>query len=648
MNNIEINQNESKINLNAEIKLQKKNGIRILYLINLKRIISNKGIIATSLVFLIIALIFNIICSSFLKRNDTVEIGIIVLSIGFFFELFTFVIFLTIASVDLIKKQMLDGIQHIETRSGIPMWKSFLLRYLVFLTITEGIAFLNLFISVIVNSAFIWKFNLISTITWSKLFFYILFILIWTPIVFLVTTICSISGSVILNIFLGIIIIMSSFFSSMVSSLFSPDEMQNSIYVMKKNLKLDITNSFYNSLKNDQNINEIFNDVGVNEKSLIFNKLNDKFIALNLTNFNLSELSYLSVKSNLNDTNFQSKKTLIKYSLYGGMPNISLNPYIEYLEENTNLAARMENETFLLEGIPIFNILNDIYNTVNANMKSDNNKPPVNKPGYIGGVIIQKNQYESKATLHDLKPIIEWLTEQETTSKYSLLLDWVLKAYNTYADSLSLEGTKYSSSDEESIFPIFFAENFDWKKTFPEEINIENDYNNQLSKVYKRYPELLILNWFTTQSWLNTMTSMASLKKISWSQENNYANEEETYRNYQILANNSILKNNINIFQYFGTLYLNLFGSGFKRDYLLSNSPIMYSGLTSGYKNYLDLAKVDLRKNQNNNPLTPIFNEISLKRKFGSSPWLAYLSYFIFSIILIWLAYLAYKRKSRI
>ncbi|AUB31165.1 hypothetical protein [Spiroplasma floricola] len=620
-------------------KEKKFNGFKTLYLINLKRLIRNKGILATSIISMIITLIFSLTVANTMKSPETaMEIGLIMLSIGFIIQIFFFILFMIIMSTELIKKQMLDGIQNIETRSGMKFKTSFLLRWLVFITFVGGVWAINTLITILTSSSVLFKFDLISGIIFGTCIFYLFLVFFWTPIIFFITIICSIAWSVMLNIFITLVLVFSGMISS-IPMLFSNDQIRNNTMVMNLNLRLEIANSFYNTFKDDENINFIFNDNEMNNQTSKFSAAINSNKSLKTQNINVTDLYYYNLISN---DNIKDKRDvqILERSLYGGKPNLKYS----YNSEDASVTPKN-----VLSGTDIFEkILNPIYEEVLKGMKSDNNKPPVSKPAYMGGFI---NKRETSQGFHDLAPLSKWLSKQEDTKKYASLLKWVEKIYSNYSFTLTATRPYGSYSSGSGTYePYIFASKFISNNN---QENFDDEINTEANRVYKRYPELMIINDIITETWLNTMMSRTELYRNTMygSSSGSSFKQDEVYSTYQEWVNKSILKNNLNIFQHFSIMYGQLFGKAMNKDLIFSNSILAYSGITTGYSNYQDLNKVDIRNRSSqdqNKPLEPIFKDVKLKKKFGFSAPLAYLMYLLVSFAMMYLVYLLWSRRSKI
>ncbi|ALD66015.1 hypothetical protein [Spiroplasma cantharicola] len=611
------------------------NGFKTLYLINLKRLLRNKAVLATAIISIIVTLILSSSVAGLLNTPiNAFEIGVIIVSISFIFEVFFFIVFMIIMSTELIKKQMQDGIQNIETRSGIKFNSSFLLRWFVFITFVGGIALINSILKIIIASSIVLKFDLISGIVLSTCVFYFFLTIVWSPIVFLVTILCSIAWSVMINILIAMILCLSGLFSSL-SSMTDFTRINNYDSVMKTNIKINISKSFYDNFKDDKAVNSIFIDSKANEKSSLF--LNQIQTNLELESLNAQDINYYNL-SNLGQRQGLAFDSLIA-ALYGGGANIHYAE-VEITEPEDTIKSEIAKP--VLQDTEIFKILNEIYQTILTGMKSNNNKPTISSPGFKGGYLDEL--YGAESGFHNLSPLIKWLKKQEDTKKYSALLDWVNSIYSKYA--FILTGTKMMEQNRTYIFASDFDEL--WKLLEKKETVVEN---SQVHKVYKRYPELLIINNIITEAWLNNMLWKAELYNSVWglsSEESNFNDAAQAYQAYQGWANESILKNNINIFQHFSIMYSQLFGSAFNKDLVFSKSVLAYSGITNGYTNYSELAKYDLSENKSNEALTPIFEKANLKKKFGYNVAVSYLIYLLVSFGLNYLVYLVWSRKSKI
>ncbi|WP_339029790.1 hypothetical protein [Spiroplasma endosymbiont of Cantharis nigra] len=621
-----------KIKASKSKKVKEFNGFRTLFLINLKRLIRNKAVLSTAIISIIVTFIFSSSTAGLLKTPfNAITIGVIFVSISFICEVFFFIVFMVIISTELIKKQMQDGIQNIETRSGIKFQKSFLLRWFVFISFVGGVAVINSIIKIIISSSIVFKFDLISGIILSNCIFYFFLTIAWSPIVFLVTIICSIAWSVMLNIMIAMILCLSSMFTS-IPSIIEFSKPINNISVMKTNLKINISKSFYETFKNDESVNSIFVDSVDNQNNSIF--LSEVQKNLNIETLNAQDINYYKLLK-LGKEQGQTYNTLMA-ALYGGAPSV-------YFQEDEEIETDEIKPIPVLQNTEIFKILDEIYQTIYQGMKSDNNKPTISSPGYQGSYI--DFDYESEFKFHNLSPLIKWLKKQETTKKYSSLLNWTNSIYSKYVFALSATRDLFDDST------YVFASNFSHLSTSISNNDIEE--NDEIYKVYLRYPELLIINNIITEAWLNNMFWRGELYNADWTSGsaedgNMFKTPYEAYDTYQNWTNESILKNNINIFQHFSSMHSQLFGSSLNKDLMFSASVLSYTGITTGYSNYTDLAKYDLRENKGNEPLSPIFSKVNLKKKIGYNVPVIYMIYLLLSFGLNYLAYLIWSGKSKI
>ncbi|QHX36354.1 hypothetical protein [Spiroplasma sp. BIUS-1] len=642
----------SQVNLNLvkapkpkKIKSKKDentfSGFSTLYLINIKRLLRNKAVIAMAIVSLLVTLIMSSLVTSFMKNpDDAASIGTIMVSIQFICEIFFFIIFMIILSSELIKKQLLEGIQNIEIRSGVSYKKSFLLRWYVFMTFVGGLALANSILKIAIGSDIIFKFSPFSLVILSTCVFYFFIGIVWTPVVFAVTILCSLAWSVMLNVFIAMLLVFSGMISSM-DTIMEYDTSMNHQLVMKTNLKLSIANSFYETMKDDESnkIQALFKDENKGGKSILSYQLTKNASGLTWytqdgkTKETIINSYSIYLYLNPNFRNNSEAKEAFSSSLYGGTFNIKVK------------SDAHDNKLYQpLLDTSIFNLLNDIFKTVEEGMKTNNNKPPLSLPGYQGG-FMDENGYDSN--FHDISPLIKWLNKQEKTKEYKNLLNWVDRLYSKYKFILpSIRERYYSSGGKDPVYePFVFVSSFDGG--YGNSI-ISNDENSDIYKVYKRYPELMIINDIITESWISTMISRAEYRYNSYDSRP-FDNPREVYENYQDWTNSSILKNNLNIFGHFSILNSQLFGNNFTKDLLFRDSMLGYSGLTTGYKNLEDLASVDIRNAiDGEQPLTPIFENVQLSKKLGFIAPLAFAIYLLVGLGFTYLIYLLWARKAKI
>ncbi|WP_338985286.1 hypothetical protein [Spiroplasma endosymbiont of Diplazon laetatorius] len=614
----------------------KFNGFKTLYLINLKRLIRNKAIIAMAILSLLVTLTMSTIVSKSMKNpEDASSLGIIIVSVQFICEVFFFIVFMIILSSELIKKQLLEGIQNIEIRSGMSRSKSFLLRFYVFITFTMALALANAVLKIALSTEVVFQFNALSLVILSTSLFFFFIGIVWTPVVFLITIICSIAWSVMLNIFITMILVMSGMFSSM-DALLDNYKMDNYKMVQKTNLKLSIGNSFYQTLKNesDDSIKALFNDDDGEGNSLISKNLNKNLIDAKLNEenkykFKSTSIYYLENIINnggsSNSQEFIEIKKSFEASLYGGIFNVN------YKNDKTSDIYKP------LLNTSIYNVLNEIFETVEAGMKTDDNKPPLSLPGYNGGYM---HEYGYDSKFHNISPLLNWIIKQPDTKKYKKLLNWVDSFYSKY--KFVIPSNKYTYDKNK---PFIFKSNFSDNNYF-----LNEDENKEIQKVYKRYPELMIINEIIAESWIASMVSRAELGYSGYNPGygKEFKDANQTYAQYQEWTNQSIMKNNLNIFQHFSTIHSQLLGSNEVKDILFKDSLFGYTGLTTGYKNIEDLSVVDAREFKDDQPLTPVFEKVQLQKKSGFLVSVAMIIYLLIGTAGMYLIYLLWSRKSKI
>ncbi|AUM62355.1 hypothetical protein [Spiroplasma monobiae] len=602
---------------NSSSRTNEFNGFRTLYLINLKRLVRNKAVIAMAIISLLVTLTMTSIVSSTMNSPDGASsIGLIIVSVQFICEIFFFIVFMIILSSELIKKQLLEGIQNIEIRSGMSYKKSFLLRWYVFMTFTMALALANSLLKIALSTNIVFQFNSLSLVIISTCIFFFFIGFVWTPVVFLITIICSIAWSIMLNVFITMLLVFSGMISSM-GTLFEYQKTENNTLVARTNLKLEIGNSFYKTVKDDQTseIKALFIDEDDEGNSILQKQLNNNLIVAGMEG---------NLKSTSIYFDYSFRNPYYNAALWGGAFNIKGNPK----------DGAQSNEYNPIIDTSIYYLLNDLFETVEKGMKSDNNKPPLSLPGYMGGFM---DEYGSDSKFHDISPLLNWLAKQEQTKKYKTLLKWVDGFYSKY--KFIIPSNKNLRTEEPFIFISDFRNS---------NYLLQEDQNKEIYKVYKRYPEMLIINNIITESWISSMVSKAELTYRGNSWNSTFKDPKEAYENYQEWTNGSILKNNLNIFQHFSTIHSQLFGSNTIKDMLFKDSLFGYTGITTGYKNLIDLASVDAREMENNSPLKPIFESVKLEKNNGFLVPIAFLIYLLIGTGSMYLIYLLWSRKSKI
>ncbi|AKX33764.1 hypothetical protein SLITO_v1c00960 [Spiroplasma litorale] len=620
--------------------------IKTLFLINLKRVIVNKGIIAMACIFIILNVLFTISTSSSISLDTYIT-----LIAQFILQLFFFIIFLTLLVNDLYKKQMIDGIQIIEVRSGIKITNSFFMRYLIYLTIAFSLCTLNMLISVALRNKSLFETSISASIYWSTYFFFFIFTLIWAPIIIAINVSVSVAGSVVLNIFLGTVVIFSQLISGVVLQTTQYD------YFTSANLttnpiwtaRVELSYSFYDEFKNDDKISKWFNDS-------FFAKVNN-----NLNYFYVEDEegapepennSSLNLKNNFK-FNYKTWKSSQEYNYNNnGGHSSSANPYEQLLSQmlygyklNYALDYNGNKPVHVLENTNIYSFLSEVYNLIDTNFLDSSKKAPHNnaaEPVFwdtTNGNVIK------------LSPLIEWLDKQESMKDYKSYLEWLDKNYDKYIYSImSTRVSDYNSSDYYTPFQLIYNNSgtsnpsIDWNRFIPLNPKTQEkttEYNNNVNKIYNRYPELLLFNWFVLSNFSNSV-------RIDSAKNSNSKSLDAFLSAADSIGGSSSNYLTFNPFTHFSTMYFNSFSSPVTNDLFSSIYNVaMWQGSRKPIVNLKSLAKYD-SENRKDDEISPIYEEYKPERNATFSVTGAYVFYLLFSALITYFSFLIFKRFSRI
>ncbi|AKU79347.1 hypothetical protein [Spiroplasma turonicum] len=623
---------------NKEIKIPKKNKnrtkskIRTLFLINLKRVYFNKGIIAMACVFLILSFIFA------LSLPTTVDSSFFIgFTIQFFLLVFFYIVFITLLINDLFKRQMIDGVQIIEIRSGIKIHNSYMMRYLLYLTVSFVISTLNLIINIIFKSGVMFSNNEVSKLIWSTILFFFLFTIIWAPIIISINVSVSVAGSIVLNLFLGTILIFSQFISVIafqiaVNNNFNDVKLSS---LTAWTAKTDISYSMYENFKNDGSISKWYEDeyfIDTINKNLenIYSKVeNDEQNQNYKFSFNnWSELH--NIQNNKFSSNSQniSAETALGESLIGF---------------RTNYAIKIDNEgkpIHILDNTKLFILFDKMFNLLNDNFISNESRAPYNnadKKTFLS----EENDITSYI---DISNLIDWFINQNELREYKELLIWANKEYNKYATSFAAASSSNYYSSEIYYFLQTYSKNYllsNWKKNIPYDTNDTKliNYNNNVDKVYNRYPELILINWFIISNYIN------GIKADITTQENT------TFKSYLNKLDNKAISSTsmvlYNPFSHFWNLYFNSFTEAIPNDLFNSSLNDVWQGPRSSIKNFSELEKYN-SKSRIDDKLYPIYKEYKPNYTLTFSITGAYAFYILFSILITFISFLIFRKVSRI
>ncbi|ASP27872.1 hypothetical protein SCORR_v1c00970 [Spiroplasma corruscae] len=594
-----------------------------LFLINLKRVIVNKGIIAMACLFLIFSFIFTISISSNFNSSD-----LAIIIVKFIVQTFFFVIFLTLLINDLFKKQMTDGVQIIEIRSGIKLKNSFIMRFLLYILIAFVICFANMIITMILKPGVLFSTSISSKVLWSTIFFYFMFTIIWAPILIAINISLGAAGSVVLNIFIGTIMIFTQLISTFLIQTFTNNYNYQVTMSPSWTTRIKMSYDFYTTFKGDELVKGWFDDkfmtiISENVNNSYQNAKEgtdeDNYSDTNELNYVFSFDKWASLLNNSYNSNkpSASKESSLLFNLFAGRVNYAVN-YVD-----TPLR--------LLENTKIFNLMNSVFEVVNKNFLSNDNRAPYDNAN-------KKAFFENGGSNDiDLKKFINYLKTQNELKNYINLFDWILNTYNNYSESIdSAFQTLYSITLQ--TLQLTYLKSSDWRSYI--EYDSENEkwinYNNRVGEVYNRYPELILINYMVLNNFTNSV-------KIDVNNGNSLseilnANDSSSTETNLILT--------LNPFTHFISLFTNSFTDPITNDLYQASYNFAWIGPRKPIINTSELSDFD-SKNRSGD-ISPIYENYTPEYKSLFSITGTYIFYLLFSIFLDYMAYLIFKKVSRV
>ncbi|AKX33762.1 hypothetical protein SLITO_v1c00940 [Spiroplasma litorale] len=535
-----------------------------------------------------------------------------------------------VISFYLYKTQNRTGIQAIELRAGYTVFKSFIIRQLVQLTIIV-VYLLPLFL---LSVPMMFIFNMDSKFYFGTLFsqlFFIIFLgifssLIINAIVLSFKTAMAACLSTIFMIFCSITPFVYNLATS-VGNLSSGEKQK----VPLINLKFKSGSDFYNNFKNDANLSSVFDDNTPENKSKTLDNLNenynkaaDSLAKINPSNnrFKNNDLKTWRVSDNNQLYTYALKKGEIMYNYMLGEDQLT-----EWnLLSNTSFGKLLIdiNETFFKE---------DIYSNLVKEFKSVT--PNIYKRSYNMG----QDSNKINVTLNNFIKEID-----KTLPQYSGLVNYINKFYLANYDYLILDNkTLIDTISNDSIYneSSWGKESAcsTWgegsKNCNSETINKNDEYKNK----YTEYPELTIFNGLFLGLWKNSM-----IFNIDNKEDVNYSLDD-----YSKLTK-SFSTSSTNIMIHFPMMFSGIFMDSLVDDGLSTQSFLSVSRPVTYIKNLFDYEKQapENKNKTNNSSLTPLFKDGYLKYSSYFIKGLAFFVYLLVASPLAYLTWLSYRRRARV
>ncbi|ALD66080.1 ABC-2 transporter permease [Spiroplasma cantharicola] len=568
------------------MKSKNTKSLFIIYFLNLKLALRNKSIIITGLIFICISSLFIIMqsLSSSYPKMQLMNLSLFK-AVSYICSGFCFSIFLTLIAFFFFKKQKDDGIQNIELRAGIPIWQSFLYRYSLALFISIFYVLINFNLGLLFTLISSYEQVIIKDILLTQLAFYFFLPIVLLPFIIAISMTFSVAIGILNNLLLALIIFIYPFGAALSTQLNGSINKISETSYMNTNINMHLGHLFYNSLKNNDDYKDIFEETEINFRYDSFEKedIGD-----------IEKRAFLNGQANLFNGD---QKILSQYKIAKLIDII-----YESSKEIDTYNNSIENQYWLLS----------------EEAWSD-------KQVYI----------KIKPTLNHLKTQLPELFD---------LFNWVEYIYDNYLTIIKdgepggINGLAYS---------IFKKNPLIIKNTFKfEDEKLNSEENNEVFKVYKKNPEIMIINWIILSGYRASM----------YNDFNNSDNDILSIKNNGINYNSEFKSNNSsangNFFNNWWYIYRGNNTKPFVNDYVSSISAMMQPTKALKYYSKNDIEEIIRRTKKSEEKISnqdlSLYKDLEMKLNGGFNITVAVICWITFSAVLIYLNSLIYKKKSKI
>lgn len=571
-----------------------------LYFKNVLLGLKNKTIYISGIISNLLILAFFIPMLFLTKGSEEVSQNLMLLKpISYIFISLAQGIFVALIIFYYYGKHKENGLIKNEQRSGIKYWFSYMIRILSILTILLTYITILIIISAIIHLLSKQEIFILNYYMWKPIGFLILFSIIWTGMIIFVCSFFSTSIGLLVSTILTILFSIYPVISGGIKINSKIRYYQYNI----SHLKISAGNYFYNSLKDDEIVNEIFAD--------------QQFIDIFRDNYKLLQLQ---------QGNVPSDDEMVIRSLYlGQIYNSETNPI-----NNTKIGQIAKDYYDATQEFTFSdtNFINDwLFSSSNANNISDGN----------------------------IKKYIEYLNTHNSTAKYKNLTNTVWSYYKSM--KFSIYNNDYYKTNNlfnllNRFFPIILGDN---NKIF------EN--TNEILNRYREKAESMIFNYVLINLYVNSVYfDVTPFKTSTFDDETNefqnilavdeYAN---VFKTNNSIANFNFLDNLSYVFYGIDKTYKaeTIYAQNNSMLLLTTVRPVMYysgdsilSMISSNYKNYEKdkwCQNTQLPEIQRDD--LSVFSHIN--KKGGINFTLLTISWLVFSILLNYINCIIFKIKIK-
>ncbi|ALD66013.1 ABC transporter permease [Spiroplasma cantharicola] len=682
---------------NLVVNRNKKNfrNFTLLYSINLKLSLKNIGSIISGLVFSLVTIIFFITEYSNIIDKSNISSYTSLKYLTFLFGGATLIFHIVLNSLYLFKRQVKDGISSIELRAGYKTWKSYLIRVLITFTVACIYITIPLLFAIILNLANLSDSTFFFNLHYSQIFFFYFLAFFSTIVLSLMMVVFKTSLATLFSMIFMFTVVLAPMFASF-KFIMSSSDFSN----WKTNIKMLGAQDFYNTFKSD---NELFDDDENEGQSKSLNGIH-KYLNQSLQPLNKYENIEENSESKFNykiipDQKFfpaWNSKKYLNQNEFTSQENFNYEKATHILLKNIGFGQVYYNfnvfddntheQKYLLEKTPIWKIIEKINRTALENSE----KLIAQNENEIPSIFVKKTYSYVNNEVNSKDINIENFSTQMSNilPEYSSMFSFIQTFYNKNKTAILADNKNpYSSSNSfyNDIFDFALVNTrnkdyrktlnfFSWKKVFESNNkksyqNVTDDFckltvsnnsdgeplklcinqevqkqNDEMAKVYKKFPELTIINALIINLWKEAM-EFDVVRPSGWYSSNSSI-DDGLYLYFNVAKKSNTLTTDIS--RHFAAMSTGLFSSRLLNDSYNSSGTIFYQGQFLNIKNIFDFENFSSENKEQGKAMKPIYEKLKIKT---STSFIIPLAYFIYILIITplgYVGYLAFNKKAKL
>ncbi|AUB31163.1 hypothetical protein [Spiroplasma floricola] len=681
-----------------ENKIKKENkskefkNFSLLYLINLKLSLKNVGSIISGIIFSLITIIFFIIEYTKVIEASSLSSYGVYKYLTFLLGGMALIFHILLNSLYLFKKQVKDGISSIELRAGYKTWKSYLIRVLIIFTVATIYITSTLVIALILNFSSLSNTAFFFNLHYSQVFFFYFLAYFSTIVLVTIMVLFKTSLATAFGMLFMVVLTMAPMFASFKYMLgYSVTENY------KTNIKMIGAQDFYKTTKSNQEwfndndgsdnskslkginsyLKEVLDPLKVYEKTGNENegKYNQKIIPEEmLPSWNLKK--YIKKNEFISGGLYDYEKAISIIMKNMAFGQVYYN-YDVFKSESSGDSKKLTNN-YLLETTPIWNLLKDINKTV---LDNQNNIKNTNQD-LIPSIFVKNLDWTGK-TIDTVDMNIDSFSKEMSSllPQYSIVFDFINDYYNKYKTAIIAESKNNSGSFNSSTAiyhgimdtPLAYEYNkqnknkiqfYSWKKFYESRNQSSNNYgdddfcyltlnnsrepknvcdttskniksNDEMAEVYKKFPELTIINQLIINLWRDSMEFSIG-----------DSIEDGLYSYHESTIKSNTLKTDL--FRHFAAMSTGLFSPVLLNDSYNTQSSIFYQGQFLNISNIFDFENYSSENKSAKSPMAPVYEKVQIKKRVVFMIPLAYAMYFILITPLAYVGYIFFNKKAKL